>query len=170
MPTLLLLAALPLAHAGKWDDAPTDVVVRADIPAPADRVHRTLADLKSLAELLPADCAKGWAFTSTTRGVGSHARVTYTFGPLKRTLTAQVVNDEPGRLWRIDHDNDKKGFFIQFTYPPPTSPDRTTVELTTPLNPPPWPLKGAFFKEVRPAWEDCYQRLLQNLQAKVAQP
>jgi hypothetical protein len=165
-----LALLLALAHAGKWDDAPTDVVVRANLPAPADQVHHTLADLKVLAQLLPADCAKDWEFTSTTRGVGSRARVTYTYGPLKRTLTAQVVNDESGRLWRIDHDHEKKGFFIQFTYPPMQAPDLTAVELTTPLNPPPWPLKGAFFKKVRPAWEDCYNRLLQNLQAKVAQP
>jgi len=169
MLTMLLLLATH-AHAGKWDDAPTDVEVRTTVAAPPEQVHRTLADLKVLAELLPADCAKDWEFTATTRGVGSRARVTYTFGPLKRTLTAQVVNDEPGRLWRIDHENDKKGFFIQVIYPTTPNPGVSTVVLSTPLNPPPWPLKAAFFKKVRPAWEDCYTRALQGLATKVSAP
>jgi hypothetical protein len=169
MLTMLLLLATP-AEAGKWDDAPSDVEVRTTIAASPEQVHRTLADLEVLAELLPPDCAKDWEFTANTRGVGSRARVTYTYGPLKRTLTAQVVNDEPGRLWRIDHADDKKGFFIQVTYPTTPNPGVSSVVLSTPLNPPPWPLKGAFFKKVRPAWEDCYTRALEGLAAKVSAP
>jgi len=167
---LPLILVSTLALAGKWDDAPTDVEARTTLQAPAEKVHAALADLRSFAQLLPADCAKDWEFTATTKGVGSRARVTYTYGPLKRTLTANVVGDEPGRLWRVDHEDEKKGFFIQVTYPTTPNPSVTSVVLSTPLNPPPWPLKPAFYKKVLPAWEGCYARTLQALGERVAAP
>jgi hypothetical protein len=156
------------ATAGKWDDAPSDVEVRATIATSPTAVHATVSDLKTWSTLLPEDCATDWQFTASTRGVGSKAKVTYTYGPLRRKLTANIVSDEPGRLWRIDHENERKGFFVQFSYPDSTE-SSTNVLLATPLNPPPWPFKGPFYKKVRPAWEDCYTRSLQALSAAVPQ-
>lgn len=158
---------LMVALAGnKFEGVPTDVEVSRAFAADAATLHAAVADLRAYAELLPADCAKDWQFTSTTAGRGARTLVTYTYGPLKRKLTAVVVEDQPGRLFRIDHENEKKGFFVQTTYPQGAD-GRTTVVLSTPLNPPPWPLRPPFYNKVLPAWRGCYERALENLATRV---
>lgn len=155
-----------LAFAGKWDGTPSDVQVTRVLPAGPEAVHGAIADLQRFSELLPADCATDWSFTSSTAGKGARAQVTYTMGPLKRKTLAVVVDDQPGRIWRIEHEGDKKGFFTQAVFE--GAGDGTQVTLTSYLNPPPWPFKGPYFTKVQPAWTACYERTLDALQAAVA--
>jgi len=154
------------ALAGKWDDAPSDVEVTRQIMASPADVHAAIADLRAFSELLPDDCARDWQFTSSSAGRGARAAVTYTFGPLKRKTFATVVDDQPGRIWRIEHEGDKKGFFTQVTTT--DTGDGTLVKLVSFLNPPPWPFTGPFHKKVRPAWTGCYERTLDGLAQQVA--
>lgn len=162
LPLLLTTTAL----AGKWDDAPSDVEVTRQVAAAPTAVHAAVADLRRFSELLPADCATDWQFTSSTAGRGARAKVRYTFGPLKRNTSAMVVDDQPGLIWRIEHEGDKKGFFTQVTTA--QTGNGTLVTLVSFLNAPPWPFAGPFHKKVRPAWTDCYERTLTALAAQVS--
>jgi len=153
------------AFAGKWDGEPSDVEVTRQLAAAPEAIHAQLADLKKFGTHLPADCAKDWQFTSSTAGRGAKAQVTYTFGPLKRKTVATVVEDQPGRIFRFEHEGDKKGFFTQVTYTEDGS--GTMVSLVSFLNPPPWPFTGPFHKKVRPAWTSCYERTLASVAAAV---
>jgi carbon monoxide dehydrogenase subunit G len=150
-----------VALAGKWDGAPSDVEVQRVIAGDPDAAYAAIADLKRFAALLPEDCATDWVFQSATAGKGATAAVTYTMGPLKRKTKATVVEAEPGRIWRLEHEGDKKGFFTQVVFEGQAA--STQVTLTSYLNPPPWPFKGPFHKKVHPAWTDCYERTLAAL-------
>jgi len=162
----MLLWMVGLALAGKWDDTVSDVEVKRVVASTPAELHAAVADLRRFSELLPGDCAADWEFTSSTAGRGARAQVTYTIGPMKRKALAAVVDDQPGRIWRIEHEGDKKGFFTQFVFQ--EGQGGTEVTLVSFLNAPPWPFKGPFFKKVHPAWEGCYTRTLDALQASVA--
>jgi hypothetical protein len=145
---------------------PSDVVLTRSIEAPAERIHPLVSDLRSLEGLFPADCATGWEHGARSRGVGARARVTYTIGPLKRTLPVVVIKDQP-IVVELDHEGNK-GFVTQWQL---AGADGTTqVTLGTYLMPPPWPFKGVYYNKVMPAWEDCYQRTLDALEARAEAP
>ena len=144
---------------------PTDVEATRTVAASPAAVHAAVADLQVLSELLPDDCSESWTFTSTTAGRGARAMVTYTYGPLRRKLPVVIIEDQPGVLFRLDHEHEKKGFFVQFTYPQVDG--GTQIVMSTPLNPPPWPLRPPFYNKVLPAWRACYAGALEALAAKV---
>lgn len=157
---LLLLTVA--AHAGRWDDATSDIVVERVIPASPDRVHAPLLNLQVLEQVFPADCVTDWVHGTPTSGVGAMTRVTYRMGSMKRRLTATISKSEPGRLLELDHDG-RKGFVTQFRLE--AVPEGSKVTLGTWIEAPPRPFKGIFFKNVRPAWEACYTAALDNLHA-----
>jgi hypothetical protein len=150
------------AWAGKWTDTPSDVIVMRDIDAPTERIHPLVSDLRSLEGLLPADCATDWQHGARSRGVGARARLKYTIGPMRRTLSAVISKDQPAVV-EIDHEGNK-GFVTQWQLA--ELDGGTRVTLGTYLMPPPWPFKGVYFKKVMPAWEDCYERTLDALEAR----
>ena len=147
------------AMAGKWDDRSADVVATREIAAPGEAVTATVSDLRRYAELFPADCATEWELQERTAGVGARARVRYTIGSMRRRLVMVISKDEPGLL-ELDHEGNK-GFFTQIRAVP--SAGGSAVAWSTFLEPPPWPFRGVFYKEVQPAWVDCHARALQAL-------
>jgi hypothetical protein len=153
------------AWAGKWDGAPSDVEARQVIAAPTQEIHELLRDHRAWRELVPTDCATDWALTAQTAGPGARARVRWTIGPMRRLLTAVYTRDQPGLLIELEHEG-KKGWFTQVRYAEAPA-GSTEVRLSTPLVPPPWPVRGVFFSKVRPAWEDCYARTLSAVAARL---
>ncbi len=151
-----------VAWGGKWDGETGDVEVEATVPAPASQVHAELADLQTFRDLLPEHCATDWVLRSPTQGVDATAEVKYTLGPLRRRLTAVITRDEPGRLFQIEHAGNR-GWYTRFTYEEGATDDTTVVTLLTPLNPPPWPFRGPFFRKVKPAMTHCYTEALGRL-------
>jgi hypothetical protein len=147
------------ALAGKWDGVSADVTVTKEIAAPGEVVTAQVSDLRSYAQLFPADCATDWELQERTAGVGARAKVRYTIGPMRRSLVVVISKDEPG-LFELDHQGNK-GFFTQVRAVP--SAGGSTVAWSTFLEPPPWPFRGAFYKQVQPAWTDCHTRALQAL-------
>ena len=159
---ILLLLGTIAAHAGKWDGAPSDVIVERVIPAEPAALTAPLSNLQVLAQLLPSDCVTDWANGTVTSGVGATSRVTYEMGPLRRRLTMNVTKVEEGRFVELDHPG-KKGFVTQFRIEPADGGAKVT--LGTYLSPPPRPFQGIYFSKVRPAWERCWTRALDNLYA-----
>ena len=157
---------LAVAHAGKWDDAPSDVQVDAVINTSVDHVHRVLADLANYKALFPEECADKWLVRHPTTGVDATIDVRYNFGPLRRKLTGVITRDEPGLVFQIEHKG-PEGWFTQFKYRPGTSDGTTIVTMLTPLHPPPWPLTAVFHQQVRPAMIGCYEGFLRALRVRI---
>ena len=152
--------AIGIAAAGRWDDAPSDVVVSRTLSASAETIHRQVADLSTWPDLFPDDCAIDWQLNAVTTGVGTRARVRYTVGGMRRPLALVITADDPGRLFEVEHEGDR-GWFTQVRYA--ADGQGTQVTLNTPLKPPPWPLTGLFHRQIRPAFEACYATVLENL-------
>lgn len=155
------------ALAGPFDGLESDVSVTRDFPASPADVHRMTADLAVYRDLFPEECAKDWLVRQPTRGVDATLDVRYTFGPLKRKLTAVVTKETPGVLFQIEHKG-PRGWFTQFRLEPGNSATTTRVTLLTPLTAPPWPLKRIFFRRVRPAMQACYEQVLATLHQRVS--
>jgi hypothetical protein len=151
------------ALAGRWDGHSADVSAERVIAAPPQAVTDLVRDLAMLSTLIPSDCATNWELQERTAGVGARARVTYTIASLRRSLTMEISKDEAGVLLELDHEGNK-GFFTQFK--PAASAGGATVTLTTFLEPPPWPFRGEFYRNVQPAWIDCYGRTLDAIAAR----
>ena len=155
------------ALAGAWDGQSADVVAKRTIAASPEAIHAALDDWNDWRAILPADCAEDWNIVSAGPGVGSQAEAFYAFGPRRGTKYGAIKADEPGRVLEIEQLG-KRGWFTQVTYAAAGS-DRTEVTLTTPLGHPKWPFAGVFFRKIKPAWEGCYARALEALEARVAE-
>lgn len=152
------------ALAGKWDGAETDVRVTRSIAADPETIHQGLDDLRKFNVLWPEDCATDFSYGPVTKGREAFGQIRYTYGPLRRRLDQSVERDEPGLVMEVHHAG-KRGWVNQVTYAPVDG--GTEVTLLTPLNAPPWPFKGVFFKEIRPAMIECGQRWLEALELSV---
>ena len=157
----LAIAIAAVAHGGKWDGAESDVRVTRLVDAEPRVIHEQLDDLREWTGRWPEDCATQAELGPTTTGAEASAAIRYTFGPLRRRLEMRVSRDEPGHVFEIEHPS-KRGWFAQVTYQ--QVDEGTEIVLLTPLNPPPWPFKGVFFRKIRPAMEDCYRRWLTGIQ------
>lgn len=164
---MMWAVAMGIAWAGPFDGLPTDVSVSRGFPTSADEVHRMTADLAVYRALFPEDCAKNWLVRQPTAGLDATLDVRYTFGPLRRRLTAVVTKDTPGALFQLEHKG-PRGWFTQFRFEPGDRSDTSRVTLLTPLSAPPWPLRRIFHRRVRPAMEACYQRALDTLHDRVS--
>ncbi len=154
-----------VAVAGKYDGQPSDIEVFEVIQATPDAVHAAVSDWETLQAIFPADCASEWELQERTTGVGARSRAKYRFGPLRRQLVGVVLRDDPGLVFEVELEGDK-GWFLQVTYEAANA--GTKVHFTTPLEAPQkWPVVGAFYNKVKPAWESCYLRSLQALAARV---
>jgi hypothetical protein len=156
---------LSTAWANQWDGHSADVKAERVIAASPDAVTDVVRDLAAWRDLVPAACATSWELQERTVGVGARGRVTYTIGSMRRTLTVAISKDEPGRVLELDHAG-KKGFFTQVV--PVATDTGSTVLLTTFLEPPPWPFKGTFFRNVQPAWVACHARTLDAIADRLA--
>jgi hypothetical protein len=153
---------LGVGWAGKWDGVVADVELKQVVPLPREEIQRTLGDWASWQRLLP--CATEWELQERTTGVGARARALYLIGPMRQRLVGVIRKDEPGLVLELETEG-KRGWITQVTFA--DAPEGSTeVRLLTPLLPPKWPLKGVFYKEVRPAWQRCYADLLTSLARK----
>lgn len=161
----MFLLLTGLAFAGKWDEAIADVQATAVIPAAPETVFGFLLDLANLQRIFPADCIGDWEPGERTFGEGASTWVRYDMAAMHRRLPMTLtVADAPRR---VDFDHlGSRGFITRWTLEPADGGSRVTV--LTPLNPPPRPFRGYYFKKVKPEWEGCYQRALAALGTAVA--
>ena len=163
----MLLLTITLALAGRWDDAVNDVEAQRTMPRAPAEVYEELSDLATYKALFPEDCARDWLVTQPTTGIDAQITVRYTFGPLRRKLTAVITKEAPGSLWQLEHKGNR-GWYTQFRLAEGAAPGETHLTLLTPLAAPPWPFRGIFHKRVRPAMQACYTEVLSALEARVA--
>ncbi len=155
---LLILSAL----AGKWDGVPSDIAASGSVSASPEQVYEHLLSLDNLHALFSEACVSEWENGNKSSGFGATAAVRYDFGPMHRRLALTISKGEPGRYLDLDHPG-KKGFVTRFMLAP--SATGTAVEMTTRLNPPPWPVKSVFYNRVMPEWKACYEAALTQLDA-----
>jgi hypothetical protein len=148
------------AVAGRWDGMNGDIVAKRTIPATSEQLFSYLQDLEKVAALYPDDCVGQWETGSQSTGFGASASVRYDMAMLHRKLTLTVEDGREGSFLDYDHPG-KKGFQTRFLFEPGAG--GTQVTMTTPLNPPPWPLTGYFFRSIKPEWEGCQARFLERL-------
>ncbi|MDP2304846.1 MAG: SRPBCC family protein [Pseudomonadota bacterium] len=161
----MLLLLIPMALAGKWDGAETDIHAERVIAAPPEAVFSYLLDLGHLRAIFPTDCVGKWEPGERTFGEGANAIVRYDMAAMHRTLPMTLVRAEAPRIIDLDHLG-PRGFITRWTLtpePPGEEGSATKVRLETPLNAPPAPFRGYFQNVVRPEWMGCYTRTLDNL-------
>jgi len=160
-----LLAAVAIAG-GKWDGRDSNIVARTTVQAPPDAIYAILEDVHALEQLYPHHCASNFDY-GTRKAPEADLRVTYHLGLMDRRLDARWSRREPNRLVEIDHLGNK-GFITRWTL---TEADGgTLVEVTTFINPPPWPVKRYYYTRVRPVWTQCYLDALEALGDRVVVP
>ncbi|MBN2797931.1 MAG: SRPBCC family protein [Deltaproteobacteria bacterium] len=162
---MIWIALIGAALAGRWDEANADVSAWREIPAPADAIYRTLSDLHALEGLFPPSCAQDWAHGEITEGIGASASVTYRWDVVRRRLHMTLTQAERDRWIDLDHEG-PKGFVTRFAIEGQGASSK--VEVTSYINPPPWPLQGRYFLTIQPIWTNCYVELLQNLEQQMA--
>ena len=160
----MLLFLLPVAFAGKWDGAETDVYAERVVAAPPEAVFSYLLDLGHLRAIYPTDCVGLWEPGERTFGEGANAIVRYDIAAMHRKLPMTLVRAEAPRLIDLDHLG-PRGFVTRWTLTP--EGEGTKVRIETPLNAPPPPFRGYFQNVIRPEWTDCYARTLENLAGAV---
>ncbi len=157
----LLLCGLVFAG-GKYNDVNSDVVVERDLPQSQEELFALFSDFPAMSKVFPADCVEQWGFGVPSKGMGATTIMTYHMGPMKRRLTAKVIKANEHYHVEWDHEG-KKGFVTQFVLSEGAG-GKTHVKLGTYVAMPPWPFKPVYFKKVKPAWEDCYDRALISLE------
>ena len=155
---LILWTGWALA-ASPYADRNADVAVEGAVGAELAAVQAALEDLEVFREILP--CASDWAPGTSTAGVGASMQLTYDVGSMHRRLTAVVSRSEPGRFVDYDHPGNK-GFVTRWMLTEQEA-GGTAIELTTFLNPPPWPFRKMYFERIQPMWTECYSEALSAL-------
>ncbi|MES2640281.1 MAG: SRPBCC family protein [Myxococcota bacterium] len=156
----MLLLLIPMALAGKWDGAETDIHAERLIPAAPEAVFSHLLDLGHLRAIFPTGCVGRWEPGERTFGEGANAIVRYDIAAMHRKLAMTLVRAEAPRIIDLDHLG-PRGFVTRWTLT--EGAGGTNVRLETPLNAPPAPFRGYFQNVVRPEWIACYTRTLENL-------
>ncbi len=161
----MLLFLLPVALAGKWDGAPSDIQVDRVIPAEPQAVFSYLLDLSHLRAIFPEDCVGLWEPGERTFGEGANAIVRYDIAAMHRKLPMTLVRAEAPHHIDFDHLG-PRGFVTRWSLEP--ADGGTKVTILTPINAPPWPFRGYYHQVVRPEWTECYARTLENLAGALA--
>lgn len=167
--TLALWLTTSLA-AAQDSPNPDDVFADRILEAPVSRVFEELQAPSRIAQLFPGDCATDWSFSGPEEGLGARLSTTYHAGAMHRDLEGMLTRSEAE--WIVElHYEGLRGFTTHFLIEPAvTGEDETTkVRIISYLGPPPWPFKGHFYKKVKPAWQDCYERVLQQLDVRLQQ-
>lgn len=157
MSTLLLVALSSNPYAGRA----ADVTVTRAVDLPPERVTAALSDLGRAVEVLGEGCAVALS-APVGAGVGSTVDVRWTPGPMNRRLTVKVTEVEPGRKVRWEALG-PRGFFTTFRVDARDTGSQVAVDV--PLLPPPWPVRGVFYREVQPAWAACLGELVAQVGA-----
>ena len=164
--TLVSLAALLVASPALADADPAsgDVTATRVIPAPAEPLYQYLLDLGQHEGLWPEGCTSKWQLGQRRVGENATAKLTYHAGPMNRRRTVVLHEAKTGRRIELDHEG-AWGWVTGWTL---TEVDGgTSVELTSWIQPPPWPFKRAYFNKVQPAWTTCHEGALAGLEAAV---
>ena len=156
--TLLLGAALA---ANPYADRNADIVASRAIQAPAADLYARLSDLRALQTFMTPLCASDWVHGDQSQGVGASATWVYHARSMHRKLTATISKVKEDRMVELDHAG-KKGFISRFSLEP-SEDGATNVTLTTYINQPPWPFRGAYFNDVQPSWQRCQEATLESL-------
>ena len=146
-------------------DAEGDVIASLEILADREAVRGLLLDLHSHPDLWPRSCVEDWEFGAVQSGLGASAEVLW-LGPLgwSRRLTMVIASSTEARI-DIDQPGDK-GFVTTYTFS--DGAVGTVVDMHSWINPPPWPLRKAYFKRFQPYFTDCHEQFLSNLAAAAA--
>ncbi len=155
-----------LALAGSGDEKSGDVRAEKVIEAPLEVIQAEIDSVKDLVRLFEDDCVTKVSFTPRSDGT-EDLHLTYLAGPMRRSLTAHLLESVPGRV-DFDHPG-RKGFVTRVALTE-LSETHTRVQLTSYLNPPPWPFRKVYFRDVQPAWEACYDEVLQALSDRARDP
>ncbi len=150
-PTMLLLAAP--ATATTWPSA--DIVASAQVSVSPTEMLALLVDLPRIGPTLPRDCVGLWTPGTPSSGVGATARVRYDMAAMHRKLDLSVTRaDDQGQRVIVDWDHaGNRGFVTRWVVE--SAEGGSTVTLTTPINPPPWPFTAYYFGAVKPEWDTC---------------
>jgi uncharacterized protein YndB with AHSA1/START domain len=159
------LAAIGLAMAGKWDGVDTDIRQERVIAATPEQVFGYLLDLKHLQAIFPLDCVGHWEIGERSFGEGANAIVRYDMAMMHRTLPMTLVRATAPTYIDFDHVG-PKGFITRWSLA--EAEGGTKVTVLTPLSAPPPPFTGYYFNTVKPEWEGCYARALENLEKGLA--
>ncbi|MFZ5479156.1 MAG: SRPBCC family protein [Myxococcota bacterium] len=159
------IAAIGLAMAGKYDGLDPDVRGERVVPAPAEQVFAYLLDLNHLQAMFPPDCVGRWEIGERSFGEGANAIVRYDMAMMHRKLPMTLVRAVAPTYIDFDHVG-PRGFVTRWTLEPAEGGTKVVVE--TPLTAPPPPLLGYYHNTVKPEWEGCYARALENLEKGLA--
>jgi len=149
-----------MAWAGRWDGVDANVVSKTTLTAAPAAVYAQIDDWNGLRANLDTGCVNDWVVGDRADGIGAEARMTYHNAMMHRRITARIAKLVPNRYVDLEHVGNK-GFVTRFELK--ESGAGTEVTMTTYTNAPPWPLKGYYFKRVKPAWTTCQERMLANL-------
>lgn len=145
----LLLSSLALA--GKWDGVNADIVTHATVAASPSTISTFLSDVKNYRKIVPMDCIGWWLDGKQTVGVGANAEVRYDMGLMHRRV---LLNVKAASERYVDYEHPgKKGFTTRFLLT--ATETGTTIDMTSGFNPPPRPVRGYYYKVVKPEWERC---------------
>jgi uncharacterized protein YndB with AHSA1/START domain len=161
---LPLVVGVALA-ASQWEGKDPDVEASVVVAAPADRIFNYLLDLRDLQVVFPEDCIGKWEMGARTFGEGATAYVRYDMAVMHRRLAMTLTHAIGPSTIDFDHLGNR-GFVTRWTLAP--EGDGTRVTIRTPLNPPPAPFRGVYYRSVQPEWTMCYQRTLTNLATEMA--
>lgn len=148
--------AMALARS-PYEGLSADVRAAATTAMTPDEIIAAFSDLPTATKRFEGACA-------TIEGASADG-VNLIWSPsmMRRKLHVKVDEVKPGR--RIDWDmSSLKGDLGFYLIVEVAAQDAvTTVVLRTPLNAPKWPLRGLFFKKIRPAWAACYVSAILDL-------
>jgi NADPH-dependent ferric siderophore reductase len=122
-----------------------------------------LTDLARFSTALPSDCVGRFTVGVPASGKGAQARLRYDMAAMHRTLNMTVsrVDVQAGRAV-VDHDHaGNRGFVSRWFME--AKEDGTHVKVTTPINAPPWPFTKYYFEAVKPEWDACQGRFVENV-------
>jgi hypothetical protein len=146
--------------ANPYADMSSDIVATRDVAAAPAQVVAALADLHRAEALFDEGCVGAWEVGPRSSGEGATVDLRWTPGPMNRRLTVRVV-DVDGERKVVWEGEGPRGFFVYWRVA--AAGDGSAVKVETPLLPPPWPVRGLFHHEVKPAWQACYEAALARL-------
>jgi carbon monoxide dehydrogenase subunit G len=156
---LWLAASLAFADPSRWANRDPDVSATATIQAPPAAIHAVLMDPHVLERLFPPECASDYDYTDP-KDARAVVRLTYHAAMLHRRLDAMAPVAKAANVVEVEHLGNK-GFYTQWALKP--GDDGTEVQMTTYLQPPPWPFRRYYYAHVRPAWVQCHVEALDQL-------
>jgi hypothetical protein len=146
----------------RWQGLEGDLHATADVAVSTTDVTAIFADVPRAAKLFDASCADHWrfAFPGTP---AAPPEVVWSPSWVHRKLKVVVDAQRPGQrvTWDLEGRKGNQGFYLVVDVVPREG--GSTVTLSTPLDPPGWPLRRLFFRTIRPAWAACYAAVLGHL-------